>query len=877
MVGLVIAAYSITQISATLPDAQSIKSIELKIPLRVYSADKLLISEFGDERRKPIAVEDAPQLLIDAILASEDDRFYSHHGIDFLGLIRAALSNFRNNGSPQGASTITMQVARNFFLSPEQTYIRKIREILLAIKLEQILTKDEILGLYINKIFLGHRAYGFGAAADVYYGKPLADLSLAETAVLAGLPKAPSTSNPLRNPKRALQRRNYVLNRLLELKKINTSDYQTAVEQPSTAKRHGRGIEVSAPHIAEMVRAHLIEGLDKNAYWQGLNVYTTIHSKQQHAAQQALRNGLKNYDRRHGFRGPIKKIDLDSILNETAPSTAPESIDDEDTKNLAYADILSDIPSSQEQIPALVLDSTEDISHAYTIEHGMVPLTLESSKWAKKYKTPDLRGKTVTAMNELLEPGDIVYIEPFDKPDEASKDIDSNSEHSAYDTTINWQLSQIPDVSGALISMDPVDGRIISLVGGYDFFLSKYNRAVQSIRQPGSNIKPFIYSASLERGFTPASLISGAPIVIKNELNGTVWRPENYSGKFFGPTRMRNALAKSINLVSIRLLRAIGIPFAREYTERFGIDINRFSPTLTMALGAGGATPLEIITAYSTLANSGYKVEPYFIDYITDKDGKVIYQAKQPEYCDECYFEYLTQYLPSNKTDDIEQDLQVADDSTATTAEENIAETAEPSTYIAPRVMSRANNFLTVNMLKEVIKTGTGRKALTLNRTDLAGKTGTTNDYIDAWFSGFNSKVATTVWVGFDDPATMGKGEAGGIAALPIWVDYMHTGLEGIEEDREPLPDYIKEVYIDRSTAEPSDELDPDAVLEYFVIKELDPDKPTHSTADELTDIEALLSGELLDSQNQEGGQSESNTHHLPRIIDSGEDTEGLF
>lgn len=863
MLGLIIAAFSITQINKSLPDANSIRNIELKVPLRVYSADNLLISEFGDERRKPITIENTPQILIEAIIASEDDNFYLHRGIDFFGLFRAALANYRSGQSQQGASTITMQVARNFFLTPEKTYTRKIREMLLSIKLEQILSKDDILSLYINKIFLGHRAYGFGAAADVYYGKSLSELSLAEIAVLAGLPKAPSSNNPLRNPTRALQRRNYVLGRLYELEKISQSDYELALAQPTTAKRHSRGVELSAPHIAEMVRAHLIKGLGEDAYWQGLNVYTTIESSKQRAAQEALRKGLKSYDKRHGFRGPIKHVDLASISQDGSTT--------EEQNLLAYSDILSEIPSSFEQIPALVLSTSNQTSTLYTNRSGLVSLNLENAIWARPHKTANLRGDPPTAISNIIEPGDIVYIEPSGKTDDSDKEI--------------WNLSQIPNISGSLISMDPADGRIISLVGGYDFFLNKYNRATQSIRQPGSNIKPFIYSASLDRGYTPASLISGAPIVLKDPSNGTVWRPENYSGEFFGPTRMRSALAKSLNLVSVRLLRSIGIPYAREYAERFGLDMTRFSPTLTMALGSGGVTPLELITAYSTLANSGYKIEPYFIDYITDKAGNVIYQAQKPEYCDECYFEYLQKYIPTEET--VDENLSDSDGATVETAieaenedEDKLIEEQENEqrNYIAPRVMSRANNFLTVNMLKDVVRFGTARKALALNRQDLAGKTGTTNDYVDAWFSGFNSKVATTVWVGFDNPESMGRGEAGSVAALPIWVDYMRVGLNDVQEDTNELPDYIEEGFVNRDTGQRTDEFDPNSTPELFVIEELAPDNINDFLPNPMSEFENIEPN--LDGIYEQESDSELDQPDLApqiRIIDSSEDTEGLF
>lgn len=935
MIGFISFGFLVIQSNASLPDAQSIKSVELKIPLRVYSAEGLLISEFGDERRKPVAVEDIPETLINAVLASEDDGFYDHRGIDISGLIRAAISNFRSGQTQQGASTITMQVARNFFLSREKTYTRKLKEVLLAIKLEQILSKDEILSLYLNKIFLGHRAYGFGAAAEVYYGRELSELTLAESAMLAGLPKAPSSFNPLRNPERAVVRRNYVLGRLRELDLVSEEDYEQAVAAPVTAEKHAKNTELDAPHIAEMVRAKLIEEFGEEAYWAGFNVHTTVLAPQQQKAETALRAGLQSYDRRHGFRGAVSKVDL--------PGTLLESEDDQ-LSDEYYTEVLSEYPNSHEQVPALVLETEKETATVFTRAYGRLPLFLKDSRWARRHLTADLRGERPESMAELLSAGEIIYIQPIpDDPKEAEKKADTvavagpeNPDTTeAEDPPLNWRLSQIPNVSGALISVEPRSGRILSLVGGYDFFLNKYNRAVQSIRQPGSNIKPFIYSASLNKGFTPASLISGAPIVMTDPTHGTVWRPENYSGKFFGPTRMREALAKSLNLVSIRLLRTVGIPYVRSYLERFGIDMRRFSPTLTMALGAGGVTPLEMLRAYSTLANSGYQVEPYFIDYITDRHGEVIYEAPQPVFCDECYLDYLPQ--PELTLEETQQDTvavdatvgeQASDEQQTASANDAVDKTGDPlageaneaneseeperkiaQLYTAPRVMTRANNFLTVSMLKDVVRRGTARKALALNRHDLAGKTGTTNDYVDAWFSGFNSRVATTVWVGFDEPATLGKGEAGSVAALPIWIDYMSSAMTEVPQDSEELPAFMAEGLVDRVSGKPTDEEDPDAVVEYFPVpalldfplQELSQDEvnaiqalsvlatedvPVGGEATALEDFTVydddseypLVDGELTDDLSMDDDLLlEEPINSEPRIIEEEEETEGLF
>ena len=875
MAGFIIAGFLVVLFSRELPDATDIQGIQLKVPLRVYSADNLLISEFGDERREPLSFEEIPQNLINSVLAAEDDGYYTHKGIDLKGLVRAAISNFRSGSSGQGASTITMQVARNFFLTRDKTYTRKIKEVLLALRLEQILTKEEILSLYINKIFLGHRSYGFGAAAQTYYSKELNELSEAEIAMLAGLPKAPSTFNPLRNPERAKIRRNYVLGRLKDLQLLSENDYKTAIEAPITAQKHVKKADLAAPHIAEMVRAQLTEQFGEEAYWQGFNVHTTIRAKQQIAAEKALRAGLQAYDRRHGFRGAVGKVKLDQLTE----------IDG--TLDAAYENVLADYPNSREQVPALVLQADEDVARVWTRDHGELSLLLKHAKWAKRHKTANLVGDRPKAFTDILNPGYIVYIQP--------RAVKSESKStSTADSNVDWQLSQIPSVAGALISMEPDSGRIVSLIGGYDFFLNKYNRATQSIRQPGSNIKPFIYSASLEKGFTPASLISGAPIVITDRAHGTVWRPENYSGRFFGPTRMREALSKSMNLVSIRLLRSIGIPYTREYISRFGIDMDRFSASLTMALGSGGATPLDVLNAYSVLANGGYKIKPYFIEKITDRNGKVIFQAPQPEFCDECFADYLPkpellEEFASNDDSETDSDSEL-DQEAELTEPDALGEspTQQTDSYEAPRVMSHANNFLTVNMMKDVVRLGTARKALVLKRNDLAGKTGTTNDYVDAWFTGFNSQVATTVWVGFDDPTTLGRGEAGSKAALPIWIDYMKTGLAATKPTPEKIPDFIEEGFVNRATGKRTDEFDPNGLKEYFVIDELTPEYYLQKTLYENLAAEGLLPEDFegLTPQSNDAELGDDGEEFIDsiqpldpndRIIESEEETEGLF
>ena len=868
MASFLIIGFLALGIKSELPSAENIKNIELKIPLRVYSSEGLLISEFGNERRKPLIFEDTPQILIDSVLAAEDDSFFNHSGIDIKGLIRAAFSNFSSDTSrKQGASTITMQVARNFYLTRDQTYARKIKEIFLAFRLEQVLSKQEILSLYLNKIFLGHRSYGFEAAAEVYYGKPLKELSTAQIAMLAGLPKAPSTFNPIRNPERAVIRRNYVLKRLNDLGFIDESIYENEISAPVTAEKHAIQSDLSAPHIAEMVRAKLIETYGEDVYWQGYDVTTTIQASKQLSAQAALRKGLESYDRRHGFRGAIGHVNLKEL--EQLASEEENSLND------LYQESLSKYVSSKEHIPALITLSETNQATAQTIEYGTITIKLENATWAKRHRTQNIIGDKPTSLKKLLKAGDVVYVKALNP----NTDSSSNNTDKVSEKTI-WALSQIPDVGGALISVDPNTGKILALVGGYDFFLNKYNRATQSIRQPGSNIKPFIYSASLDKGFTPATLISGAPIVIRDPNHGTLWRPENYSGKFFGPTRMRAALAKSMNLVSIRLLRSIGIPYTREFMSRFGIDMNRFSASLTMALGSGGITPLDMLSAYSVLANGGYKVEPYFIDSISDRDGNIIYQAPQATFCDECY-----QELISINTDQDSDQLEVnSEKETVKNNHDSLRQTNNNQTsYTAPRVMSEENNFLTVDMLKDVIRSGTGRKALALNRDDLAGKTGTTNDYVDAWFTGFNSKIATTVWVGFDKPKSMGRGEAGGKAALPIWVDYMSTALKDIPKDSQETPSFIEEKFINRSTGKITFEEDPEAIKEFFAINRPINNLPTlpldGNDLSENTDLTSpdIIEGSENPTDSLYNNEQPDNIFNPERIIETPEDTQGLF
>ncbi len=767
--GAGLALYAISLLP-NLPTVEEIREIPLNIPLRIYSSDQKLIAEYGNERRIPVTLDEAPPLLIDAILVTEDNNFYHHTGVDFPGIIRALISNIRSQSRGQGASTVTMQVVRNFFLDPEKTYTRKLREILLAFNMERALTKDEILELYLNKIFLGHRSYGFAAAAQVYYGQKLIDLSLPEIAMLAGLPKAPSRDNPISNPSRASERRDHVLNRLFALDKIDKLSMETAKKAPITAERHVAEVDLQAPYVAEMARQVLVDQIGTQVYERGLNVTLTMNSKYQEKAHQTMRQGLLDYDVRHGYRGALKNVDVGSL-------------DERQIDELLY-----DYPPSQELVPGMVLSVSTQGFEARTRDGQNVSVDMEGIKWARAYKSANSQGPEPTKASSVVKSGDIVYLITDDEG--------------------NWRLSQMPDVSGALVSIDSKTGAVLALTGGFDYYLSKFNRAVQAERQPGSNIKPFIYSAAMDNGFSPGTPVSGAPIVIENDLEG-IWRPENYSKKFFGPTRLRKALSLSLNLVSVRLLRAIGINKTIDHLEKFGFDPEKLPNSLSLSLGSTAITPIELASGYSILSNGGKRAIPYFIEKIEDGDGNPIsLEDLRQGNCD------------GEDCDSIENESE--SDLETESGEENSIATSQKITGFAssspPRqVISPQNAFLTTSIMKQVILSGTGRRALTIGRQDLAGKTGTTNNYKDAWFSGFSPDVTTTVFVGFDEPAHLGRRESGASAALPIWVDFMDSILKDYPEREASVPDKIITRFIDRDTGELTQSGDPNGYSEYFL------------------------------------------------------------
>jgi len=749
-----------------LPDIDNLREVRLQVPLKVFSRDGKLIGEFGEKRRNPLTFEQIPKQMIEAILSAEDANFFNHPGVDYRGLLRAGIQLALTGKKKQGGSTITMQVARNFYLTRKKTYTRKLSEIFLALRIEKELSKQEILELYLNKIYLGHRSYGVGAAARVYYGKTVDELDLAQTAMIAGLPKAPSSFNPLANPPCALERRDYVLGRMRDQGYITRAEYEQAAAQPITASRYAPDIEVEAPYIAEMVRADLVERFDQEAYTGGYSAYTTIGSEEQAAANSAVRNALDAYSERHGYHGPEARID-----------SLPSDQDELDA-------VLADRATVGELRPAIVTAVGEKSVSVYLGDGEQAEILWEQMKWARPFVTTDRRGPAPKKPSDVLGPGDQIRVRAVEV------EIDKQKQ-------MRWRLAQVPRASGALIALNPRDGAIRALVGGYDFYHSKFNRVTQAKRQPGSGFKAFIYSAALENGFTPASLINDAPVVFEDPSLEGAWRPENYSGKFFGPTRLRYALTKSRNLVSIRLLRSVGIEQALQHIAKFGFDPEELPHNLSLALGSADVTPLQMATAYAVLANGGFLVTPYLIQRIEQTGSGVVFEAEPKAVCEEC------SPLPGAAA--AENDL-----------EDNTDTLPPDEGRHAPRVLDPRNRYLMYSMMQDVIRQGTATKARELGRKDLAGKTGTTNDQRDAWFNGFNEQLVANAWVGFDDNSKLGRGEVGGRAALPAWMDFMRIALRDVA-DREPgMPPGIVTVRIDPATGAKATAATEGAIYELF-------------------------------------------------------------
>ena len=774
-----------------LPDVETLRDVQLQVPLRVFTEDRRLIGIFGEKRRIPVSIEETPACLKQAFLAGEDARFYEHPGVDYQGITRAAWSLLTTGEKSIGGSTITQQLASNFFLTSEKTFTRKIKEIFLALRIERELDKDEILELYMNKIFLGYRAYGVGAAAEVYYGKPPDQLSLAQCAMIAALPKAPSRINPIASPERAVERRNYVLSRMFELGYIDQERFAKATAEPDRAYYHGAIAEIPAPYVAEMVRVKALELLGTAAYEGGYEVITTIDSRLQVAANAAVANGLEEYDQRHGYRGAEAHVDL---------------------KNRQGTSELLDILAPYRPIsglePGVVVEVEDSLAVVYLRNGQTVALTLEDMKWAAPFVNRDRKGKEPETVGDIMQAGDIIRARLHDDG--------------------SWRLGQLPEVEAALVSLDPRTGDIKALVGGYDFARSKFNRVVQGRRQPGSSFKPFVYSAALENGFTVASIVNDAPIVFEDSELERAWKPQNFSEKFYGPTRLREAMVNSRNLVSIRLLRSVGIESARDYITRFGFERDELPPNLTMALGTASLTPLSMARAYSVFANGGYLVTPEFIRRIDNMAGDTIYETWASIPCDDCGDPQLD-ILPDTGLvlDEPEfKPLEIAsgeEPSDAAVSKDSLRDPIDSEKVYAVRVITPQNAYLVRSMMMDVVRRGTGVRAMQLGRNDLAGKTGTTNEQRDAWFSGYNDSLVTSVWVGFDNHEPLGRRELGGRAALPVWMAYMAVALDGVEDRPPDVPEGLARARIDPETGLLARLEDRDAIMELFQAGRLPP------------------------------------------------------
>ena len=759
-------------LSPSLPSVDALRSVELQIPLRVFSSDGKLIAEFGEMRRSPIKFAEIPPHFIQALLSAEDDNFENHYGVDPSSLMRAASQLVRSGHIQTGGSTITMQVAKNYFLTSERSFSRKITEILLALQIERQLTKDEILELYVNKIYLGNRAYGIEAAAQVYYGKSIRDVSLAQMAMIAGLPKAPSRFNPLANPVRSKERRDWILGRMFRLGKIDEASYKTAISEPLNASYHVPTPEVSAPWIAEMARAEMVGRYGSEAYTQGFNVTTTVPSNLQEDANQAISAGLIAYDQRHGYRGPEARL--------------PGKTQRDWTQELTRQRPLNGLE------PAIVTKVDKTGIVVLTRDDKQEPVAWDSMKWARPFMNTNSVGRMPAQPADVAQVGDLIRVQRQD------------------DDTLKF--SQVPTVQSALVSLDPRSGAIRALVGGFSFEQSNYNRAMQAKRQPGSSFKPFIYSAALDSGYTPASLVNDAPIVFVDESVDKVWRPKNDTNTFLGPIRLREALYKSRNLVSIRVLQSMGVDTTIDYISKFGFNKQDLPRNLSLALGTATLTPMEIATGWSVFANGGYKVSPYLIERIDSRNGETLFQANPPTVpVDE--IAAAPQAAPASATP---VSAPIAVDATLTPG-------APPAPVIAERIIDGRTAFILTSMLEDVIKKGTGRRAMALGRTDLAGKTGTTNDSKDAWFSGYNADYMTTVWSGFDQPETLGRHEFGGTVSLPIWMTYMAAALKDKPAHVQPEPEGILSLRVDPISGRAAAPGTPGAYFELFKSEDTPP------------------------------------------------------
>jgi penicillin-binding protein 1A len=743
-------------IEPQLPDPDTLREAKYQIPLSVYSRDGKLIAQFGDKKRTPVSMAETPDKLVQAVLSAEDDRFFDHPGVDYQGLLRATFKFLRTGEKRQGGSTITMQVARNFFLSSEKTFLRKFKEIFLALKIERELDKREILALYLNKIYLGHHAYGVGAAAQAYFGKPLRELNLAQFALLAGLPKAPSSYNPFTAPDKALARRNFVLQRMHKLQFISDAELQQAMAEPIAVDNPPSAIELNAPYVAEMVRNQMVEQYgEEEAYVSGYKVYTTLDSRLQETAERSLQQALHEYDERHGYRGPL------AHLSQLSPEQVAEK--------------LKTLEKIGDTLPGVVMSLADKAAQVRLAGGNTVEIPWEGLKWAQRQLPEDRLGTMPRTAKDVLQIGDVVRVRQSGER--------------------QWSLSQVPEVEGALVALAPDDGAVLGLQGGFDFFHSKYNRVVQAQRQPGSGFKPIVYTMALEQGYTLASMLNDSPFVYSDPWQDKEWRPHNYSGKFLGPIRLREALIHSTNLASVRLLNGIGVDKAIEAAMRFGLPKEQLPPGLSLVLGSGSATPLQMARVYAVFANGGFLVKPYFIQRVESQEGAVLFQAAPPSVCRGCA----------------------------------VGGEGEKT---APRIIAPAVHYLMHSVLQDVIRKGTARKALELKRNDIAGKTGTTNEQKDAWFNGYNPSLVAVTWLGFDSAQPLGHGETGGHAALPMWINFMREALKNQPEQPFPQPPDIVSAKIDPETGQLAEPDDPDAIAELFQQDHLPPAEAAESPAE---------------------------------------------
>ena len=852
-----------------IPEASTFRNVKLEAPLRIYASDGELLGEFGERRLIPVAIEDVPEAFISAVLDTEDKRFYQHSGIDYISLandliqLGARLVGI-NDDRLGGASTITMQLARNVSFTLERSFLRKFKEMLLSLKIEQELTKQEILELYINLVPFGKRAYGAQAAAVTYYGKPLEELSLAQLAMLAGIPQRPEAGNPINGPSWALRRRNQVLSRMLDQESITRSAYDEAVASPITAKVYARELDLPSPYAAEWARQEVM-GKVSDLYTGGYEIYTTLDAKQQREATQALRRGLMKYDRDHGYRGPEGQVpdallaQIEQLYSMPTPSIAAEFADDMSTR-AASAAVEVDAESTErdadpraalaqalqqrlderdtyaEQIPAVVLRVEDERALVFASDLGIGEVQLTDSRWARLYVSVDERGPRIRQMSDILQVGDIVRVNPRQVADAGAAPT--------------WLLTQLPDIQGALIAMDPQNGAVRALVGGYDFYRNQYNYALQAQRQPGSGFKPFVYSSALSRGITPADIFLDAPLVFEDANLESQYRPENDNNRYNGPTRLRQALYRSINLVSMRVLLEVGAGRVLEDVKKFGFDMTSFPRNTQLALGGGTMTvaPIDMVRAYGVLANGGYLVEPYIVDRLLDQSGNVLYATNPATVCKDCETaEEKPDTVAGGDAGSTRQEIAAdgsVDGSTdpspstwlRTTVLESMlnAQTATPTQQaevLAEQVLDERNAYVMQSMLRDVIKLGTGRRARTLNRNDLAGKTGTTNDASDTWFNGFNHALVASVWVGFKDQQPLGRNAYGSNVPLPIWIDFMEEALADVPEMPLLQPPGVVTLRVDKATGLPTSVADSTTVSEVFL-------------AEFAPDASSLMSGE---------------------------------